>query len=351
MADSTIRVGIVGAGGNARLTHISGLQAMKGVEIVSVSNRSRESSERVAREFGIPKVYDSWLDLVRASDIDAICIGTWPNTHCAITLAALEADKHVLCEARMSMDAQQAHAMLDASRSKPHLVTQLVPSLATFAVDNLVMGSIHGDYLGDLLAVSLRTLPYSVEPPAGFINYEAHMPHWRRDQDVVGYNVASMGMWYESLIHWIGPATRVMASSRVFVNQLRTPDGSWRAVQRPDHVDVVCDMACGAQAHIGFSAVTGLAPSNEIWLFGNEGTLHIESDRVSAGKRGETELKEIPNPEEKRYKWRVEEEFVRAIRGEEQVARTPFWMGVQYMEFTEAVHRSAQTGHAVPLPL
>ena len=52
MADSTIRVGIVGAGNNTRLMHIPGLQDMEGVEVVSVSNRSRESNESVAKEFG-----------------------------------------------------------------------------------------------------------------------------------------------------------------------------------------------------------------------------------------------------------------------------------------------------------
>ena len=50
---------------------------------MSVANRSRESGERAAKEFGIAKVYDNWLDLVNADD--AICIGTWPYMHCPIT--------------------------------------------------------------------------------------------------------------------------------------------------------------------------------------------------------------------------------------------------------------------------
>jgi predicted dehydrogenase len=47
----------------------------------------------------------------------------------------------------------------------------------------------------------------------------------------------------------------------------------------------------------------------------------------------------------------VEEEFISAIRGREPVTRTPFNVGVHYMEFTEAVTRSAQTGQAISLPL
>ena len=55
MSDGVIRVGIVGAGDNTRVRHIPGLREMEGVEIVSVCNRSRESSERVASQFEIPK--------------------------------------------------------------------------------------------------------------------------------------------------------------------------------------------------------------------------------------------------------------------------------------------------------
>ena len=74
----TIRVGVVGAGGNTRLHHIPKLKKIDGVEIVSVSNRSRASSERVAQEFGIPRVHDHWQDLVNDAGIDAVVIGTWP---------------------------------------------------------------------------------------------------------------------------------------------------------------------------------------------------------------------------------------------------------------------------------
>jgi hypothetical protein len=49
--------------------------------------------------------------------------------------------------------------------------------------------------------------------------------------------------------------------------------------------------------------------------------------------------------------WRVEEEFIRAIRGEESITHTDFTTGVAYMEFTEAVRSSWQRGVAVSLPL
>src|SRR5262245_50409148 len=103
-----IRIGVVGAGANTRLHHIPKLKKIDSVGIKSVANRSRASSERVAQEFGIERVYDRWQDLINDAGIDAVVIGTWPYMHCTLTLAALAANKHVLTEARIAMNASEA---------------------------------------------------------------------------------------------------------------------------------------------------------------------------------------------------------------------------------------------------
>ena len=68
-------------------------------------------------------------------------------------------------------------------------------------------------------------------------------------------------------------------------------------------------------------------------------------------RRGDEALSEIVIPPEKQGDWRVEEEFINAIRGLETVTHTSFEDGVKYMEFTEAVTRSAQAGTRIFLPL
>src|ERR671938_70216 len=155
MDGRTIRVGFVGAGKNTRSRHIPGFGKQPGVELVAVANRSRESGERVAKDFGIARVYDDWRQLVHAADVDAVCIGTWPYTHCEMTLAALAAGKHVLCEARMAMDAAEGRRMLEAARRAPNLVTQLVPSPPTLEVDETLTKLIADGYIGEVLAVEL----------------------------------------------------------------------------------------------------------------------------------------------------------------------------------------------------
>src|SRR6478735_2139109 len=135
MSEQKIRVGLIGAGGNTKAFHIPGLKKQDGVQIAAVANRTRESSQRVADEFAIPKVHDHWQALLEDASIDAVCIGTWPYMHAPLTIAALGAGKHVLCEARMAMDHGEAHAMLAASLRHPGLVAQIVPAPHTLAFD------------------------------------------------------------------------------------------------------------------------------------------------------------------------------------------------------------------------
>src|SRR5207247_3875997 len=128
--------------------HLPKLRAQPGVELVAVANRSRESGERVAKEFGVARVHDNWREVVTAPDVDAVCIGTWPYMHCELTLAALEAGKHVLCEARMAMHAAEGRRMREASRKKPQLVAQLVPAPHTVDTDSPMPALLADGYAG-----------------------------------------------------------------------------------------------------------------------------------------------------------------------------------------------------------
>ena len=345
MANDTVRVGLIGAGKNTRERHIPGFQSIEGIEIAAVANRSMQSGRQVADQFNIPQVYDNWQELLEDESLDAICIGTWPYMHRTLTLAALESGKHVLCEARMATNAAEAQDMLDASRERPELVAQIVPSPMTFKVDDLINKQINEGYLGNLLSVEIQVLgPDFVDVGGPF--------HWRHNRDLSGYNILSMGIWYEAMIRWAGRATKVMAMTKVNANYRMDENGNRVGVTIPDHVDVLCELANGAQAHIRVSATTGLSPGNDIWLYGSEGTLHLDGKlNLSGGKRGDSQLSEIANPPDGQYAWRVEQEFIGAIRGEESIVHTPFDVGVHYMEFTEAVTRSAQSGQAISLPL
>jgi len=346
---SAIRIGIVGAGANTRDRHIPGFKAIDGVELVGVANRSRASSERVAQQFAIPRVYDSWQDLIADDGVDAVMIGTWPYLHCPVTLAALDAGKHVLTEARMAMNLAEAEAMLDAARAHPELTTQIVPAPFTFAVDRAIQQRLMDGFLGDLLCVDIRVA--DLRAGNTFLNRDAPIT-WRQDRSLSGLNVMTMGIWYESALRWAPGMNTVMARTRTFQPLRRDAEsGEPRAATVPDHVAVIGDMPGGGVFQMQVSSATGLAAPPEAWLFGSEGTLRYQQagGKLWGGRRGDSQLSEIEIPQEQRYGWRVEQEFIGAIRGEEPVTRTSFADGVRYMAFTEAVAESGATGQLVPV--
>ena len=345
MSNDTIRVGVVGAGTNTVAQHIPNLQAIDGVEVVSVCNRSRESSERVAQQFGIPTVYDNWAELIEAEDTDAIVIGTWPYMHCTLVLAALAAGKHVMTEARMAMNAEEAYIMRTAAQEHPELISQIVPSPMTLWADKTIQRHIANGYVGDILSVEIRA------SGDAFIDKDSPM-HWRQDYDLSGLNIMGMGIWYEAMIRWVGEAVRVMAQGKTFVKMRHNPATNHMKVARvPEHIDIIMDLACGAQGYMMISAVQGFGGANDASIYGSEGTLRISGNTLYGGRRGDSELQEIVIPDTERGGWRVEEEFVGAIRGEEPITHTTFDAGVKYMEFTEAVNRSMADGKAVTIPL
>lgn len=343
MNNQPIRIGVIGAGANTTAKHIPLLQQIPGVEIVGVCNRTRESSQRVADRFGIPRVYDQWEDAIADPDTDAIVIGTWPYLHCAITLAALGAGKHVLTEARMAMNASEAHAMHSAAQARPHLIAQVVPSPITLAVDATLQRMLTEGWLGELLLIDVRMR-------SAFLDREAPL-HWRQDVELSGMNIMMLGIYYEAIMRWAGTASRVTAHGKVFAKTRKDAAGVERTVKVPEHLEVSADMECGAQLHLQQSAVTPFLQGEGISLFGDQGVLRFHDGKLIGGRKGDSEPTEIEIPDHERSEWRVEEEFINAIRGKEEVKLTTFADGVKYMEFTEAVHRSLSTGHSVSLPL
>src|SRR5713101_3185157 len=162
----TLRIGLIGAGANTRSRHIPGLQAIEDVEIVAVCNRRPGSTGTVAREFRISKTFEHWQDLVADPDIDAVVIGTWPYLHCPITLTALQAGKHVLTEARLSLNAAEAHQMLAASRKHAGLVTQVVPSPYGLKGHDVMKDLIQAGFLGELREVYVYSQNAALADPA-----------------------------------------------------------------------------------------------------------------------------------------------------------------------------------------
>ena len=339
----TIRVGIIGAGTNMRDRHMPGFRSVDDLEIVSVVNRSRESGERFAADFDVPTVADSVEALLADDSINAVCIGTWPYMHRAFTIAALEAGKHVLCEARMSSDAGNAEAMLVASQAHPDLVGQIVPSPLDLRLGPTITRMIAEGALGEILEVHVRVLNGTGLDPETPL-------HWRQRVDYSGNNTMHLGLFQELLQRWLGDTTRLVAHHRVFVeSRTDAESGERMSIGVPDSITIGADMAIGARATYHLSAVTAGVTTAEVVLYGTTGTLQwAMGDKAQWAPHGD-EPKEIVPDSGTDLGWQVEADFARSIRDGAPVRLTSFPDGVRYMRFIDAARRSGTEGRAIDI--
>src|SRR5260370_16466771 len=118
-----LRIGIGGAGNFVRHRHLPALKKNPDAEIVAVSNSTYESSEQFCKEHcpgATPMA--NWADLLAVPHLDIIWIGTPPYMHSAVTISALEAGKHLFCQARMAMDLPEASQILTTTKPFPCLL-------------------------------------------------------------------------------------------------------------------------------------------------------------------------------------------------------------------------------------
>ncbi len=348
MESGTLRIGIVGAGQIARDRHLPGFQAIPGVKVIGVCNRRRDSSARIAREFDIPRIYDNWEQLIDDDEIDAVVVATWPYLHCSVTLAALDAGKHVLTQARMAMNAREAQRMLDRSRESVGLTAMIVPSPLGLTGDKLLKRLIAEGFLGTLRELHVQGLNNTLADPKAPL-------HWRQVTKYSGFNMLNLGILHETALRWTAPANQVLARAAKVIPSRRDPEQENKKVRVgiPDSVQVLTNQQDGSIGVYRLSGVTWHNSGNTIELYGSNGTLiyDLSRDVILGAKAKDPELRQIPISDELRGGWQVEADFVAAIRGERAVTHTDFLTGARYMQFTEAVARSSRHQEPVQLPL
>ncbi len=324
-----LRLGIVGAGNIVRTRHLPALKRNPEVEIIAVSNATYESAEKFCRE-NLPQATPmaNWADLLAIDDLDIIWIGTPPYMHSAVTISALEAGKHVFCQARMSMDRVEAEEMLAASKRYPELVTMLCPPPYGLRGDLLIKKLLAENYIGRPHHVRLQSLN------GNFLDPEAPA-HWRQRIEISGLNVLTLGIYVEVLHRWLGEITGVFARGKIL-----QPLRQGYEVIIPDVLTVLCTFANGASGVLEFSGVDPHGLGDRLEIYGNRGTLTYDfgSDLIQGAQVGEDDLHTIEIPSDLAGDWRVEEDFLAAVKSKGRMRPHPdFEDGVAYMRVVQAV--------------
>ncbi|WP_159883576.1 Gfo/Idh/MocA family protein [Paenibacillus puerhi] len=112
-ANDQIQIGIIGAGGIGN-EHIKGFQATEGAVVCAVTDTFQPLAIERASQYGIPKIYATYQELLADPGIDAVVVAVPNDVHAPIAIEALQAGKHVLLEKPMALNAASAKQIVKA---------------------------------------------------------------------------------------------------------------------------------------------------------------------------------------------------------------------------------------------
>ncbi len=231
----------------------------------------------------------------------------------------------------MSMDLAEAEEMLAASKRYPELVTMLCPPPFGLRGDLMVKKILAENYIGQPHHVRLRSFH------GNYLDPDAPA-HWRQKIEISGLNTLTLGIYVEVLQRWLGDIAGVFARGKI-IQPLREAYN----VIVPDLLTVLCSFENGAEGLLEFSGINALAEGDRLEIYGNTGTLTYDftTDVMETGKIGDRALHVLDVPTELEGEWRVEEDFLAAVKSKGRVLPHPnFEDGLRYMRVVQAVSDS-----------
>lgn len=165
MAERKLRLAIIGCGGIANGKHMPSLKKLPEVEMVAFCDIVVERAEKAKADYGTEdaKVYSDYKELLRDASIDVVHVCTPNDAHSEVTVAALEAGKHVMSEKPMAKTTEGARQMLDAAKRTGKKLT--VGYNNRFRADSQMLyklcrrGDLGDIYFAKALAVRRRAVP------------------------------------------------------------------------------------------------------------------------------------------------------------------------------------------------
>jgi predicted dehydrogenase len=116
--ERSLRWGILGCARITRRGLIPGIRASRRGTLRALASRDGRTAQAWAEEFGLPRAYGTYLELIEDPEIDAVYIPLPNELHEPWVVAAADAGKHVLCEKPLALDAIQARRMVEHCRSR-----------------------------------------------------------------------------------------------------------------------------------------------------------------------------------------------------------------------------------------
>jgi predicted dehydrogenase len=289
-----VRLGIVGTSWYADLTLLPALSAHPRAALVALCGRNRERAEEMAGKYGVPAVFADYRELYARAGLDAVVVASPDDLHCAMTLDALDAGLHVLCEKPMALTLADARAMLakaEAARVK-HMTNFTWRTVPAY------------QYMKELIGQGYLGRPYqgALSFVAGFGRDGEYA--WRFDRRRANGILGDSGSHMADLARWlVGDIAEVSALLGTFIPR-PGPDGG-ALDPANDAAALALRFADGAQGTIQVSAVAHLGDrgmQQQVVVHGAQGTLEADFSfgggwALRGARSDEPQIRPLPIPE------------------------------------------------------
>jgi len=347
-----LRVGVIGTGFGSQV-QIPAFQAHPRAEVVAVSSHTPGKAAKIAQRFGVRQAFDRYQDLA-AADLDLVSITAPPALHHPMSLAALAAGRHVLCEKPMALDAREAAEMLE--RAEAREVLHVIDHELRFNPNRRkIKVLIDEGFIGQPRHALITVVGAGRSDPA-------HPWTWWSDRSTGGGVLGAQGSHQVDLLRfWLGDIVAVSGTIETYVRE-RPADGRSRSVTSDDFTTFSLRFATGAIASVLLSSVAshGEGPRAELW--GDQGTLRLDGQEHLWGARRGGEWGEMTEPEtltappglDYSPLWgisfvRFGDHLVNAILDGAPVApAATFADGLQVQKVLDAVRVTGQDWHKIP---
>ena len=266
-----INVGILGCGKIAQVRHIPEYAENPDVKLAAFYNPSRKRAEEQAEKYG-GKVYDTAEELLADESIDAVSICAANYAHAELTIKALEAGKHVLCEKPMATTLADCEAMVEcAKRTGKFLMIGHNQRLAKAHVEAKRL--IDQGLIGDI--ITFRTTFGHGGPETWAINPGKNVWFFDKKKAAMGA-MADLGVHKTDLIQFLTGQRVVRTTARLVTLDKRGEDGELIGVD--DNAVCIYEMSGGAFGTMTASWTYYGAEDNSTVLYGTKGIMRIYDD-------------------------------------------------------------------------
>jgi len=265
-----VRYGVVGVGAIAQRRHIPECVANPDSTLVALADANKERVEAIATQYGA-KAYTDWQEMTKSPEIDAVVVAGPNALHAAMTIAALQAGKHVLCEKPMAINREEGRAMIDAAKKSGKylmigLNQRLMPShvRAKEVLDSGRLGKV----------LSFRTA-FKHPGPEGWSVDAAKSWFFRKDQAFMGVT-GDLGIHKADLMRWLLSDEFIEVSG--MVTTLDKRDGEGNLIALDDNAFINLKSAKGVIGSMILSWTNYGVEENYTVLYGTKGVMALGTD-------------------------------------------------------------------------